>query len=219
MILREVNASRELGRMEMVGLRELIEANKIARNNELITLKDLFSQRSTAVEEGIKLAHENEARWPTTLDREIKGLENLIDQKLNVVAQHFVGVDQRFDERDQRLHDAQLSTKTAIDAAFKAASEAVKMQQDSTDRAVSKQEAAFSKQIESISALLGVAKAELDRQLNEVRTTLTTITATMAGRKEIVVEKNDNTGMLVGVGGFVLALIVAVISFVARGAG
>ncbi len=219
MILREVSTARDLSAMEIRALKELIEANKIARTSEVLSLKEFLESRIRSVEAGISLAHEDITKWPTETDRRFASVQLLLSSEIKLLIEKFVGVDQRFNERDQRLHDAQLSTKTAIDAAFKAASEAVKMQQDSTDRAVSKQEAAFTKQIESISALLGVAKAELDRQLNEVRNSLTVITATMAGRREVVVEKNDSTGLFVGIGGFIVALVVAVVSFVARGAG
>ena len=230
MMMREISSVKDLSDMkvarigvEVAAVRDFIDTLKIARDIEATAMKELMLTRFNSIDKAIALAHENEQRWPTVLDREINALKEFMGVKLDIHAEKFISVNRRFEERDRHVQIDSAANKTAIDAAFKAASEAVKTQQDASDKAITKSEAGFVKQIESATMILSTMKTELDRRLdeNKERTNtlaqeITSIQASQAGRKELTVEKNDNTGMLVAVGGFILALVVAAISFVAN---
>src|SRR5665213_4442028 len=85
------------------------------------------------------------------LHRELASLRELIEARLD-------GTDKRieiqFAERDKRADQAAKDSKSAVDAAFAAAKEAVSEQNKSSALAISKSETATTKQIDSILSLL-----------------------------------------------------------------
>lgn len=204
---------------------------------EVGALSELFNERFAAMERGVQLAHEDVVRFPTLLDRELAALDKLTESKIETIRQRydafsqlydskleihqgkFDGITDRFTERDLRIEQYARDTKIAVDAALTSASMAVQRQYESSDKAITKQETAFGKLIEEAAKGQASARIELDRRIDDLKTTVTTIQAVQTGRKEQVVASNDNTTLVYGAIGVLVGLGGLVAAFLARTAG
>lgn len=180
---------------------------------EVGALKELFEQRLIAMDRAVDLKHENVTRWPTDLEREVSTINKLIEVRLGIQEEKFKGIDLRFTERDLRIEQASRDDKKAIDAALMAAKESVGKQNEASDKAITKQEAAFVKQIDQQNLTLVAVKAELDQRINDNKERIGTLLATQTGGIETRKESRESIGTIVGVAGFVFALIGVVGSF------
>ncbi len=121
-----------------------IDPNSITTQNlfrEIGSLKELMMTHVHRIDKAAALAHEDSIRSPTEMqkaisgikelhERDIKYLHELINEKFEGIAQRFIERDARFDEKSK---DATLIAKTALEA---------------SERAVSKSEISFTKQID-----------------------------------------------------------------------
>lgn len=97
-----------------------------------------------------------------------------------------------------------VDNKRAIDAALEAAKEAVRIQQDFNDKAIQKQEAAFTKQIDQIGSIINSQAVTLDDKIADIRTRLS--------QAETRIGSSGIMGYA-GVGAAVIAIFVLVIGF------
>ena len=121
--------------------------------------------RLTAMDRATVILAENVNRVPTLLDREVGRIITLTDEK-------FHGVQRQFNERDVRTEANSKAAETAVNAALSAQKEAVAQQNAAYAAAGAKSEAATTKQIDSIVALLGSQSAGLNDKITSINARL-----------------------------------------------
>jgi hypothetical protein len=177
-----------------------------------------FTARLDAIDRATSVFSENLVRVPTAVQQAIGAEHALTDERFGRVDQQlkgrselqtekFEGIQVQIRERDARVQEIKLDTKTAVDAALSAAEKATSKQAESFTEAADKQAAAFTKAIDQQAALyqtetraLRDISATLDRRL-------TVIEGQSSGQQGA-----RNEGHMTN--SFVIAVIVAVISFI-----
>lgn len=174
--------------------------------NAVTALEKLFDQRVGAIEKAVEVAHANLVRVPTEVDKAVGHLSALISEKLAIHAEKFSSVQTQFQERDIRTEQTARDSKVAVDAALQAAKEAVGKQQEASDRAIAKSEAAVTKQIDQIVVLIQTNNVSTDGKIIDLKERLTL----WAGKSEGL---SAGWAILIGVVGIIGALagIVAVV--------
>lgn len=143
---------------------------------EIGSLKELLSARIAAVEEGIVVAHDDLVRVPTEVQKQIASLKELLENKLcdadKLKEEKFKNIDKKLDMVEQARIEQKKDTATAVDAALKAAKEAVTEQNASNVLAINKSEAAMTKQMDQQAALLSQIKGGLEDKINDIKVQL-----------------------------------------------
>lgn len=103
-------------------------------SEDAVTLKEFFLSRLDAMDKAIKVAHEDIVRVPTDVDKAVKTLKDLHEEK-------FAGIKQRF-----------IDNKLAIDAAL-----------IEKEKAINKSEASITKQIDAVSKQIDDVKERLGK--------------------------------------------------------
>lgn len=129
---------------------------------EYTSLKELVFTRLDAMDKAMELFNANITRVPTDTDKQISHLKELHDEK-------FEGVEKQFKERDVRTEQSAIATKIAVDAALQAQKEAASAQNDSNAAAIAKSEAATTKQIDGIVALIASNNKGLDEKIADIK--------------------------------------------------
>ena len=189
---------------------------------EIASLKELMLTKIAAIDKSIGIAHENEVRRPTEIEKAIVDVKILHDEKFRSVFKQyeerivftekitdannlltnekFNGVEKQFKERDVRVEQTAKDTKVAVDAALQAAEKAVGKQNESFALSIAKSETATMKQIDQQGAIIGNATTTLDGKINDVKERLTRIEGMSTGKK-------DFWGYIVGAIGLIATLI------------
>jgi len=128
----------------ILGLRELIETRLSCAEHDVEAITNQVAHRSEQIKEQIDHLHAL--------------MISKIDELASVTAERFVGVASQFTERDTRTDQRAGDTKLAVDAAFAAAKEAT-----------GKIEAGFTKQIDSMSAMIDTKTKNADDKIAELR--------------------------------------------------
>lgn len=183
---------------------------------EISNVKELFNGRIWALEKEFRAAEDDRKRVPTNVDRAMKCLEEVMEQRFKLDGEKFLALDRIFAERDERHHHSVRDAKDSVEKAFSSLRELFTQEREAGDRAINKQELAFTRQIEAQGALLNQSKAELDKRLDELKNSITTIVAVQTGRTDSLKDNRDQVGMWLGVGGFVIGIFGVVAAFLAR---
>ena len=128
--------------------------------------------------------------------REILSARELLESKIITTGeaifhlQHlheekFKSVEKQFIERDTRTESTQKDSKVAIDAALKAAKEAVEEQNKSNAMAIAKSEASFTKQIDQILVLVSTLGKGIDDKIEDIKSRVQTIEGHKQGANEV----------------------------------
>jgi uncharacterized protein YgbK (DUF1537 family) len=141
---------------------------------EVSSLEKLTAQRMDAIEKAVTVAHDNLVRVPTEVDKAIGHLRAVMDGRLDTVDEKFRSVQTQFSERDIRVEQTALGTKTAVEAALAAQEKAAAKQAESLAVSIGKSDAATTKQIDS-----------LNEKINDVRDRLTRIEGAGKGRGDM----------------------------------
>lgn len=145
---------------------------------EISHLKELLLQRSDSMQTAIDTAHEDLVRVPTEVMKAIGGLKELLETKINYEAklreQEFDHIDEKFTMNEKFRLELKADYKEALSAALNAAKEAVSEQNKSNVLAITKSEAATTKQMDSIS-----------EKINDVRDRQTRSEGSGAGSKNL----------------------------------
>lgn len=199
---------------------------------------DLFEARMRGIDDGITKFHEDLVRVPTTLDRSITSLRELLEARLvrnaDVTQQQFNRVDQllierdkRVDqmliERDKRLDQSTVASSTAIAAALQAQKEAAMETQKASNIAIAKAEVATAESIKQLQTLFQTAIGGLTTQVADVKSRLDKGEAGMLSTKEAKVDFREDRhqdrsmtfnsiGTFLGVG----ALLISIMAYLSR---
>lgn len=136
-------------------------------------LEKHFAAELASVKEGIKVSHDDFVRVPTEVQKQIGALKELLESTMEAAEmlkeEKFKNIDKRLDMVEQARVEQKKDTATAVDAALKAAKEAVTEQNTSNVLAINKSEAATTKQIDQQAFLLAQIKTELVDKINDVK--------------------------------------------------
>lgn len=131
---------------EAVILRELIELRM-----------EGVQVRFDAMDKAIGLLQETANRSPTINEVYVKH------------EQMFQSIATQFEERDTRTEQTSKDSKVAVDAALQAAKEAVGAQNESNSLAIAKSEAATTKQIDAMGALITATAKASDEKIDDLK--------------------------------------------------
>ena len=191
---------------EIFNLRELFEA------------KDAVAKtRFDAMDKAILLLQAFADRTPTTKDvqHETATLREVIFEKIDAIKSQFV-------QLDAQTEKASRDVKSAVDAAFAAAKEAVAEQNKSNAASITKSEASFTKQIDEQSKRMDsiaqnatektdTVKATADEKIDDIRQRMTAMEARTAGITQHRTESNLATTQQSSQIGVIIAAAVGVI--------
>jgi hypothetical protein len=182
-LLREIATSREVVEAGIDG--------KIGR----------VESRFDAMDKAIELVRQQTDLFPNNVVDQVGKLERLHEERFRSIALQFV-------ERDTRTDQTSRDSKVAVDAALQAAKEAVGEQNKSNALAIAKSEAAFTKQIDQIGALIMALQKGLDDKIDDMKERLQTIEGQKKG--------TDGTwSHIVTIGALVFAAVMAIAAVVA----
>lgn len=143
------------------------------------------------------------------LTREIAALKELvflkIDDQREIQEEKFHSIQVQFKERDTRAEQTAKDNKSAIDAAFNAAKEAV-----------AKSEGTTVKQIDQLNATIQAESKSFDGKINDVKERLTRGEGNTTGATESKQHSTQQSNWLIGL---VVAIVLAVASLLWRTSG
>lgn len=171
----------------------------LARENAMF--REILDARLSAFEArlaGMDKALERAEKFPTAIDSAVKGLKELYDEK-------FRGIDAVFSEREKRANQQAVDTKTAVDAAFKAQTEAA-----------AKTEKSFSEQIAQTANLLNTKTDGLQTQMNDVKLRQVTGETVRTTTKDVATDGRalvfSVVGIVIGIGSLLVAIVIAIMT-------
>jgi hypothetical protein len=129
---------------------------------EVGTLREILEARLDAMDKATSLLSESVNRTPTEIQKQIKNLRELQNQK-------FLGIELQFTERDVRTDQASKAAKEALDAALLAAKELVTAQNEANTAAAAKTESSFTKQIDQTATIILTLEKAIDSRINELK--------------------------------------------------
>jgi hypothetical protein len=142
----------------------------------IVDLRQEMLTRQEADEKAAALAHEDLVRVPTTVDKAISALREVVDAKRDalreVMLEKFNGVDTQFSERDKRAEQLTVASATAIAAALQAQKEAVNEQNKASSEAIDKSNKATAEAINQLQTLFNSNINSLTAQLNDLKSRL-----------------------------------------------
>jgi hypothetical protein len=136
----------------------------------------MLNARIDGVERGIEIFQADLVRVPTTVDRAIISLRELIEARLErnsaVSVERFARVESQFIEMNKRGDQLTLANSTAIAAALQAQKEAAYESQKASAAAIAKAETATSESIKQLQALFQTSIGALNLQIQDVKSRL-----------------------------------------------
>jgi hypothetical protein len=191
-------------RREVAGLKDLLTSDIEGKYAVIET-------RLTAMDQAVKLFQTTISEIPKLRNEGIENLHRLIEEKFRGIDTKFDGIATQFKERDTRIDQAYIATKTAVDAALQAQKEAVGQQNTSNTLAIDKTERSFIKANDQLGETLSAKTDSLNSKIDDLRGRLTTLESRKMGSDDTAKKSSENWGFVFGLGGFVMAIISAVI--------
>lgn len=145
---------------------------------EFGALKELILSRLGAIEAGIEVAHQDLVRVPTEVQKQVGGLKELLETRIDdsdkIIDEKFKNIEKRLNLNEESRMELKKDTATAVDAALKAAKEAVNEQNASNEKAINKSEAATTKQIDQLGTLVNEIKKGFEDKITDIKERLAT---------------------------------------------
>jgi len=189
-----------------------------ALQREIAALKDHSQAALTAeirilvtrieeMQRAIDKAQEDYVRVPTLLDRAVTQLQQLMDRRFETVEARIIATEKLRDEklaqvqtqiheRDQKVTDAAITTKDAVDAALAAA-----------EKTNTKTESNFVKQVDQLQILIQASTHALDDKITDAKERLTRIEAAAVGRMDTKAETHTASTFTVSLIGIALTAL------------
>jgi hypothetical protein len=153
------------------------------------------------------------------LYREIGQLRDLLISEIHhrreLTGKQLAMVEQKFADLADRTLEQKQDTKAAVDAALQAAKEAVGQQTEASERSIAKSEAATTKQIDSVTALLTTSTAATGETISDLKSRMDRMEA--AQLTNVQANANRREDRSAGFQGYGI-LIAAISALVAVGA-
>ncbi len=163
-------------------------------------LREVIEARLDGMDHATALLQTAADRLPSEVDTKVAHLRSLHAEK-------FESIQTQFRERDVRTEQTSRDSKTAVDAALSAAKEAVGAQTQASDRAIAKSEAGTTKQIDQLGVLIQTTTAGLDAKISDIKDRLLLIEGRGSGYTASWAVGVALVSVLIGVGGFVFAVM------------
>jgi chromosome segregation ATPase len=144
---------------------------------EIANLEARLNGKIDGIEKSIEVAHDDLVRVPTAVDKAVEQLKQLTWGQFDTHNVKFDGIATQFKERDTRIEQTSIDTKTRVEAALAA-----------QEKAAGKQADAFTKQIDA-----------LDDKISDIRDRQITSEGTGKGR-------GDVWGYVAAIAGLLIAL-------------
>lgn len=137
---------------------------------ENLWLRELIETRIDGMDKAIDLLQQFADRTPTTMDvqHEVKALREVTTEMIQ-------GIRTQIQARDIQISTAAKDVKSAVDAAFAAAKEAVSEQNKSNALSNSKTEATFTKQIDMLGDTIKTNTKGMEDKIGDIKERLTII--------------------------------------------
>jgi cobalamin biosynthesis Mg chelatase CobN len=142
-----------------------------------------------------------------SLAKDIDCINEVMVEKFNGLTKEFLFVDKRFGDLEARTAEQKADTKAAVDAALQAAKEAVGQQTEASERSIAKSEAATTKQIDAVTALLSTSNAATGATIDDLKSRMDRMESAKLGGSEV---KTDQRAVLASMIGVVLFIITVV---------
>lgn len=136
----------------------------------------------------------------------------LTDEKIIGVKDTFTFIEQRFSDLEARTAEQKSDTKDAVTAALQAAKEAVGQQTEASERSIAKSEAATTKQIDSVTALLLTSNAATSDTISDLKSRMDRIEAARLNGVEARTLGRDDRSVNFQGAGVVIAALSALIA-------
>jgi hypothetical protein len=167
---------------------------EIASLKELLTwriegLDTKTENRAAAIEDSIKIAHDDLVRVPTEVQKQVGGLKELLFNKID-------GRALLVDEKFTLMESARLEQKTNLLAAF------------------TKSEQSFSKLIDQQGNLISTMSNGFNVQMDEIKKRLTTIEGIAIGALGQRTEKRGTDTFIIAMIGLVCAIIFGILGYI-----
>jgi chromosome segregation ATPase len=180
-------------------------------NAAVSALREVLEARLDGYDTAIQLLQGATDRLPARMDEKVNHLRELADTK-------FDGIQTQFRERDTRTDQSAAAATTAVNAALQAQKEAAGTQTEQFGEATRKSEDRFTKQIDQQGELLRTATKGLEDKINDLKDrfnrgegvgigTADAHTSSQASTSYAAYLAFGAAGLLLGVGGIVLALV------------
>ena|ERR1017187_2330490 len=169
---------------------------------EVKHLRELTEARLAEAAVATKLLQASTDRTPAQVDEKIRALAD-------VHAERFSSIQTQFRERDVRTEQSSKDSKVAVDAALQAAKEAVGEQNKSSALAIAKSEASTTKTIDQLGQLMMSAAKSQDDKFTDIKDRLALIEGHGTGSKDSWVYLVGFVAMVVGLGGIVATVFMA----------
>jgi hypothetical protein len=166
-------------------LRELLDV----KND---SVKDILSSRMDSIDITIGLIEGHLKGITEGAANQISRLQELHNEK-------FESVQMMFMERDKRTEQLALADKTAIAAALQAQKEAVNAQNIANATAQTKTEAAFTKQIEQLQAIVNTITQSMEDKISDLKGRVDTSEAKKVGGSENWIAILGATGVIISI--------------------
>ncbi len=183
-----------------------LEAMQRQVETKIDGIQAVISTRIDAMDRAIILAQTSIDKFPDQMLAAVGQLRSIVDGKVEVVNERFKSIETQFIERDTRTEQTSRDSKVAVDAALQAAKEAVGEQNKSSALAISKSEAATTKQIDAIGLLIQSNTKNIDDKIDDLKSRLTTVEGHKQGAAEVRIDTRASTSAI-------LAYVVAAIAF------
>lgn len=141
----------------------ILTTEQLIRENR--SLREILEARLNGIDKSINTIEHGLGERQSVIDAAIEHQKSFFEVK-------FDGVEKQFTERDKRTEQLSIADKTAIAAALQAQKEAAGAQNESNTAAVSKQEAAFTKLLESAQQSQTAMNKSMDDKINDVKSRL-----------------------------------------------
>ncbi len=186
-----------------------IDALKERTTHDNRLLRELIEARLDGNDAAVQLLRATTDHIPQAIDDAVQGLQELHEEKFNSI-----GI--QFKERDVRTDQTSRDSKVAVDAALKAQQEAFAEQNKSSALAISKSEAATTKQIDLITQSMGNLAKAIDDKIGDIKDRLTSIESRSQGvtahKQETTQSATKNWAYIVGSIGFIIGFSSLVVS-------
>jgi hypothetical protein len=210
--------------------------------HDIAALEKLINTRLDAMDKELTLFREGITRVPTEVDKGIGNLQARIGETFKLYDEQFRSIGIRFLERDARQElaredlkarqdQARQDAETRVSAAFAAADQITRLQNETSALAIAKSEAATAKQIEQLQSSLQTAVKTLDSKIDSVDgsldgkvmdvkercsatdTRVTAILASASGQTAAQTTQQSTVGQWVGVIGAAVGIAALLLAY------
>jgi hypothetical protein len=193
-----------------VKLEQVTQNFYIAKDTALLAAKEAVTEQNKTTRAAISA---DLAGMSKIIDSLQLRLDNMrpVGEVYTEFVEKFRGVQVQFHERDIRFEQAARDNKIAVDAALEAAKEAVGEQNKSSAMAIAKSEAATTKQMDAIGAIIQTSTKSLDDKINDLKDRLALTSSAVTENQRGIIQHakgfSDGWGYIAGFIGIIVAII------------